>query len=150
MGQWRQATTGPQRSRRVSTAVPVRISTVDPERDPDTGKLFFRSSDETTANLSRGGAYVRSWEPLASGRRVVVTIELEDGRELQLVGRVAWTRRELTPAAPGQIEASGYGIEFAGGSSAERAALDGYLEGIETPASFSPNREAPKTVTPHS
>ncbi len=89
MGQWRQAERGPQRFPRVATAVPVRVSTVDPETDPNDGKLFFRSSEETTANLSRGGAFVRSWEPLAAGRRVVA-VRFQDSllsRQVVIHGR---------------------------------------------------------------
>ena len=135
MGQWRKPQTGLQKFPRVGASVPVRISTVDPEVDPDTGRTFFRTAEETTANLSRGGAYVRSWEPLASGRRVVLTIELPDRGELQLVGRVAWTRRELQPPAADQLEAPGYGVEFAGASAAELAVLDRYLTALESRAS---------------
>jgi Tfp pilus assembly protein PilZ len=134
MGHWRKPQTGLQKFPRVATSVPVRITTVDPEVDPDTGRTFFRSADETTANLSRGGAYVRSWEPLASGRRVVLTIELPDRGELQLVGRVAWTRRELRPEAGDRLEAPGYGVEFADASTAELAALDRYLTLLESGA----------------
>ncbi|HPG28467.1 MAG TPA: PilZ domain-containing protein, partial [Myxococcota bacterium] len=90
----------------------------------DDDRLFFRSAEETTANLSRGGAFVRSWEPLAAGRRVVVTIDLSRDEELQLVGRVVWTRRRL---GPGQDEAPGYGVEFLQPTAAERSALDALL-----------------------
>lgn len=151
MGQWRQAQTGLQKFPRVSTAVPVRVTTVEPEIDPDTGKTFFRSAEETTANLSRGGIFLRSWEPLAAGRRVVVAIFLPKGEELQLVGRVAWTRRELRPKGSEGIEAPGYAIEFVGGSSAELAALDRYLTSLKpkytltpiAPLSSSPNVPQP-------
>ena len=131
MGQWRQTQPGKQKFPRVATNVPVRITTVDPERDPDTGRRFFRSAEETTANLSRGGAFVPSWEPLAPGRRVVVAIDLPDHGELQLIGRVAWTRRELRPQGPRELEEPGYGIEFVGGSATELAALDRYLNRLE-------------------
>ena len=131
MGQWRQTQPGSQKFPRVATAVPVRITTVDPEIDPDTGRSFFRSAEETTANLSRGGAFVHSWEPLAPGRRVVIVIDLPDQGELQLVGQVAWTRRELRPSSPGELQQPGYGIEFTSGSAGERAALDRFLEELE-------------------
>jgi hypothetical protein len=127
MGQWRQAQTGTQRYTRVRASVPVRISTVDAERDPDTGKLFFRSTETTTANLSRGGAYVHSWEPLAAGRSVVMSIDLPSGQEIQVVARVAWTRRELRQADSQELQTPGYGLEFIGGTSAELAALDAFL-----------------------
>lgn len=130
MRQWRQAETGLQKFRRVPTSVPVRISTVDAEIDPSTGRAFFRSAEETTANLSRGGAYVKSWEPLAAGRRVVLAIVLPGEEELQLVGRVVWTRRALRPPPNGELEPAGYGIEFVGGSRAELDALGRFLKAI--------------------
>jgi hypothetical protein len=153
MGQWRQAHTGLQRHPRVVTSVPIRISTVDPEVDPNTGKLFFRSAEETTANLSRGGAYLRSWEPLEAGRRVVVTIELASGRELQLTGRVVWTRRELRRLPTRGVEAPGYGIEFLGSSRRELDRLDRLIEILDQPsnataATAHPSEPATTPATP--
>jgi len=135
MGQWRQPATGLQQFPRVATAVPVRVSTVDPEVDPTTGRAFFRTAEETTANLSRGGAYVRTWEPLAAGRRVVLTLDLSErqngSQELQLVGQVVWTRRELTAGAGSGLEQPGYGVEFIEGSRFELDALAAHLTRLE-------------------
>ena len=149
MGQWRQAKAGLQKFPRVATAVPVRVSTVDAETDPATGRTFFRSAEETTANLSRGGAYLKSWEPLASGRRVVITIDLPDEGELQLVGRVVWTRRALRQNTAGELEPAGYGVEFVGGSRTELEALDRYLSRIESrPAASTATTIGPSVPTP--
>ncbi len=150
MGQWRQAQTGLQKFPRVATSVPVRISTVDAETDPASGRSFFRSAEETTANLSRGGAYVRSWEPLAAGRRVVITIDLPDEGELQLVGRVVWTRRALRPNDAGDLEPAGYGVEFVGGSRSELDALGRYLTGLASRATTTtaPSVSLPSAPTP--
>jgi Tfp pilus assembly protein PilZ len=153
MGQWRQANTGLQRDPRIATSVPIRIATVDPEIDPSTGKAFFRSAEETTANLSRGGAYLRSWEPLEAGRRVIVAIDLPNGEELQLSGRVVWTRRELRPNRSRDLEAPGYGIEFYGHSSRELRHLDQLLiKGLErTPSptiSAGASTTAPSSIKP--
>ena len=122
--------------------MPVRISTVDPEIDPDSGVSFFRSTEATTANLSRGGVFVHSWEPLAAGRRVIVALDLPAGGELQMVGQVVWTRRKLTPRIGEPVEAPGYGIEFAGGSRAEQAAIQQILD-----APSAPPTEGPATAT---
>lgn len=153
MGQWRQAQAGLQRFPRVVTEIPIRIGTVDAETDPSTGRTFFRSAEETTANLSRGGAYIHSWEPLATGRTVVITIDLPSERggaqELQLVGEVVWTRRGVKPAKSGALEPAGYGVEFVGGSCTELEALDRFLNGLEpkarvtTPSHLSPNAPTP-------
>jgi Tfp pilus assembly protein PilZ len=129
MSGWRQPFAEPQQKfPRLETCVPVRIATVDPETDPDTGLTFFRNTEATTANLSRGGAFVHSWEPLAAGRRVIVALDLPSGGELALVGRVVWTRRKLAPRLEGPLEAPGYGIEFEGGSRAEQAAIQQILD----------------------
>jgi Tfp pilus assembly protein PilZ len=132
MGVWRQPNTGIQRFPRKTATVAVRISTVDPETDPSTGKLFFRSAEETTANLSRGGAYVRSWEPLEAGRRLVVDVQLPDARRLQLVARVAWTQRQLRSSRPGELDSTGYGVEFGDASRSELARLECYLDSLES------------------
>jgi hypothetical protein len=146
MGQWRKANTGLQKFPRVATAVPVRISTVDAETDPDTGKVFFRSVEETSANLSRGGAYLRSWEPLEAGRRVIVAIDLESGEELQLSAHVVWTRRELRISGSENIDAPGYGVEFFGGSHRDLARLDRLLDDLDTKAASHSLHNAPRST----
>ena len=148
MGHWRQANTGVQRFQRVAMSVPVRISTVDPETDPRTGKSFFRSAEETTANLSKGGAYLRSWEPLGAGCRVIVTIDLSSSEQLQLSARVVWTRRELRPSPTDTVEEPGYGVEFYGTSTRELACLERLIERLES--TLQPVHPAnPTTPNPH-
>lgn len=139
---WRQPRPAPQKFPRQATCVPVRVSTVDPEVDPDSGGSFFRTSEATTGNLSRGGVFVHSWEPLAAGRRVIVALDLPAGGELQLVGRVVWTRRKLTPRLGEPVEAPGYGIEFAGGSRAEQAAIQQILDAPSAPPAEGPGATA--------
>lgn len=112
--------------RRVAVRLPVRISTIDPETDPWTGKPYFRSSDETCANVSRGGAFVLTTETVAPGRRVLLELSMPNGESVQALGRVAWSRSSLAPA--GRAERSGFGVEFLGGSAEELAALESFLE----------------------
>ena len=57
-----------QGHRRVSARIPIRISTIDPEKDPKTGKLFFFTSDEFSSDLSRGGAFVVTPELIEPGK----------------------------------------------------------------------------------
>ena len=134
MSGWRQASTEQQKFPRQATRIDVRISTVDPEIDPDSGEPFFRSTEATTANLSRGGVFVYSWEPLASGRRVIVALDLPSGGELSLFGQVVWTRRRLESRNAGDLEAPGYGIEFVGVTRAEQAAVQQILDRDDTSA----------------
>ena len=109
-----------RRHPRVPLAIPVRISSIDPEID-GVGGSVFRSSEERLANLSRGGACVRSTEPLPPGRRVLLELELPDGDLFETVGRVAWSR--LVVAGEGRLEA-GCGIEFLEASEDRGARLD--------------------------
>jgi Tfp pilus assembly protein PilZ len=117
---------GRRRHRRVDALLPVRISTLEPERDPWTGRPFFRASQETCANVSRGGAFVRTAEPLTPGRRVLLEFQLPDGHPLEAIGRVAWTRRVLAPLE--RDSEAGIGIEFLGGPSDQLMALENWIE----------------------
>ena len=115
-----------RRHRRVSATMPVRISTIEPERDPWTGRPFFRASQETCANVSRGGAYVQTGEPLAPGRRILLEITLPDGQPVEAIGRIAWSKRVLTPRER-DVQA-GIGIEFLGGAAEQFSALENYID----------------------
>lgn len=114
-----------RRYERIDSTIPVRISTIEPERDPWTGRPFFRSLQETCGNVSRGGAFIRTDEPLDAGRRILVEIHLPSGRPLEAIGRIAWVKRVLSPDH-GEND-SGIGIEFLGGASEQLQALDEYV-----------------------
>jgi Tfp pilus assembly protein PilZ len=126
----------PQESnRRVVIRVPIRVSTIDPDVEPDTGKPYFRTGEELSANLSRRGAFVMTSEPVSPGRRVLLEFALPDGPEIQAVGRVAWTRRPV--ASPGESRASeevaGIGIEIVSGKRQHLAALEAFIERQQRP-----------------
>jgi Tfp pilus assembly protein PilZ len=125
-----------RRYRRVHASLPVRVATIESENDPYTGRPFFRALQETCANVSRGGAFVKTNEPLAPGRRVLLELSLPSGAQVEAVGRVAWTKRVITP--DGSEADSGIGIEFLGGASEHFSALEQFLnrEG-KTPSSDS-------------
>ena len=121
-----------RRHRRVSARMPVRISTIEPERDRWTGRPFFRATRETCANVSRGGLFVHTHEPLPPGRRILIEMALPNGRPVEAIGRVAWSKRVM---ARGEIEAeSGIGVEFLGGSPDHFAELEAYIHEIEPAA----------------
>ena len=123
-----------RRHPRRSSELPVRISTIDPEKDPYTGRPFFRSVSETCANVSKGGAFVRTRESFESGRRVLVELTLPDGRALEAIGRVAWSRHVLAPG--GRADDAGLGVEFLGAASEHFNALEAFLQddGKDTPS----------------
>ena len=111
-----------RREPRVPLNAPVRISTIDPELDPGTGSRFFRSSDETCANVSRTGLFIRTAEPLEPGRRLLVELTLPGGEDIDAVGRVAWVKKSLGPGAE-----RGVGVELLGATSEELARLQGWI-----------------------
>ena len=114
-----------RRHPRVDVTLPVRISTIDPEVDPRTGRPYFRASREVCANLSRGGLFIRTQEPPTPGRRVLVEMHFPDGSPLEAVGRVAWSKVVL---APGQEpEENGVGVEFLGAPPDQLTALETFL-----------------------
>jgi len=115
-----------RRHRRIQASLPVRISTIEPERDPWTGRRFFRASQETCANVSRGGAFVQTSEPLAPGRRILVELKLPNGAPLEAIGRVAWTKRVMSPHQ--RDHAAGVGIEFVGGVAEQFSALEEFID----------------------
>lgn len=99
-----------RRHRRIPVHVAVRISTIDPETDPRTGRPYFRDTREYVANLSRGGAFIRTNDPPSPGRRVLVQIHVPDGEPIETIGRIAWSRKVLAPN--GDSEDGGAGVEF--------------------------------------
>ena len=119
-----------RRHRRVATDIACRISTIEPERDPWTGRPFFRASQEICHNVSRGGAFVKTTEPLDPGRRLLVEVHLPGGAPLEAIGRVAWTKRVMMPHA--RDAESGIGIEFIGAASEQFSALEDYIDTQET------------------
>lgn len=110
--------TRPRREPRAALNVPVRIATIDAERDPRSGRPFFRSSREVCSNVSRGGLFIRTAEPLEPGRRLLVELELPGGSEVEALGRVAWVKRSLVPG-----EERGVGVEIVGGLPDQLASL---------------------------
>lgn len=131
-----------QQHKRVSVRVPIRLSTVDPERDPKTGKLYFFTSEEVSANISRGGAFVATPEDIPEGRRILVEIDIPNGSKIQTLGRVVWKR-----LGSGQLDVSpqtrpGVGIEFTGGRPEHLSELDRYI------TTASRRRSAPPAMGP--
>ena len=117
-----------QRYPRSAVRLPVRISTIDAETDPETGKPFFLLAAETCENLSRGGLFVATHEPMRTGVRLLVELEMPGGREVQAIGRVAWSR--IDPADRGADERAGIGIEFLGGAPDDLVTVERYLERV--------------------
>ena len=112
-------------NQRYELKMDVRISTIDSETESTSGRKYFRTSEETCANVSRGGAFVLTSDPVAPGRRVLVELQLPDGPSVQAIGRVAWSKIAMGPSGP--LDESGIGVQFIGGEAVQLRALDEYL-----------------------
>ena len=115
-----------RRHNRVTTNLPVRISTIEPDLDPVTGRQYFRASWERCENLSRGGAFIRTHELLDPGRRVLIELSLPDGAQVEAIGRVAWTQRRLDPSA--RERGCGVGVEFLGAATEQLGRLGDFVD----------------------
>jgi hypothetical protein len=118
-----------RRHHRVELRVPVDVSTIDPERDPRTGRPYFRSCQEHCGNLSTGGMFISTPEPLSPGRRLLVRFHTPEGLAVETVARVAWRGRSESPGA----SEGGVGVEFIDASAATRAALERIVKGNPQP-----------------
>ena len=116
-----------RRFERVRADIPVRISTIEPDLDPLTGRRYFRASQERCANLSRGGVFVHTHELLDPGRRVLVELSLPDGEQVEAIGRVAWTQYTMRNGSSKGLDC-GVGIEFLGGATEQLSALEQFIE----------------------
>jgi len=102
-----------RRYKRIPVSIPVRISTVDPETDPWTGKSFFRAIEDVSVNISRGGLYVRTEEPIQPGQRVLLELFIPGEKPVETVGRVKWMNSTMQSNAGDR--GTGIGVEFMGG-----------------------------------
>ena len=111
---------------RANVRLQARISTISPQTDPSTGEAYYRSSDETCENISRGGAFVMTIEPIREGQELLIEIDLPDGHEVSTLGRVCWSRAKLPsdtdPRHPG------FGVEFLSGSRKNYEFFERYVE----------------------
>jgi Tfp pilus assembly protein PilZ len=116
-----------RRFARVRADIPVRLSTIEPDLDPLTGRTYFRMSQERSADLSPGGVFVETHELLDPGRRVLVELSLPDGGRIEAIGRVAWTKRAMRSASSAELDC-GVGIEFLGGAAEQLRALEEFVK----------------------
>jgi len=115
-----------RRHPRIPVRLPVRVSTIDPETDPWTGRPFFRASREWCGNVSRGGVHLLTQEPYAPGRRLLLEMKLPDGTAIEALGRVRWATRVVT-SLDRAVDDAGIGIEFLGAAPRELEALERFL-----------------------
>jgi hypothetical protein len=111
---------------RADVHLQARISTISPQTDPSTGRVYFRASDETCENVSRSGAFVMTLEPILEGQQVLIEIDLPGGHEVSTLGRVCWSRARLPSASDPRHP--GFGVEFLSGSRKNYHLFERYVE----------------------
>jgi len=129
MSQFDSSTWAPQRHRRSKVRLTAQIATVDPETDVATGKPYFRSSRESCSDISRGGAFIETDDPVDAGRRLLVELEVPEGGRVETLARVTWSRRALTEGS--RDGTAGFGIEFIGIPEDQLVVLERYLARLE-------------------
>jgi Tfp pilus assembly protein PilZ len=68
----------------------ARLACVDAQRDPRTGEALFWMMTVRTIDVSDGGLCIRAEQPVDCGRRVVLELDLPDGRTFDVAGRIVW------------------------------------------------------------
>jgi hypothetical protein len=92
---------------RLRVELTARLACLDPERDPRTGLTSYRVMTVRTVDVSDAGLCIRAEEAVNCGRRVVLELDLPDGRTCDVSGRIVW----LEPReADGKL--SRMGVEF--------------------------------------
>ncbi len=108
-----------RRNRRISYQVPVGVVDLQAKRVLNMSSI----------NVSRGGIFVDTNEPLGIGAPVVCNLPFgRDAEAMQLRGRVAWLRSN---SSAGPNRPSGLGIEFVDLSDAESDKLSNIVGGDE-------------------
>jgi Tfp pilus assembly protein PilZ len=120
-----------RRFERVDLRARVQLTSLDPERDPATGVPTTWDTDDLCETLSVGGAFVRTDDPPAKGRRVLLQIHLPSGESIETEGRVAWTR---VPLRAGTKD-PGVGIEFVAPTGDARKTLERFVTRVRSVAS---------------
>jgi len=93
--------------------------------DCSTRHLFVSNH---VCNISRGGLFIQSADPLPLNTEVSLVLHLpETGRNIFATGRVMWSS-DIEKESPRVVPGSG--IRFVGMTASDRAALESYLAGL--------------------
>ena len=104
---------------RSSLAVPVYVS--------DAGSRARTGIRFDAADVSGGGAFLRSDMLFEVGELLVLQFSLPNGRVIRASGRVVRTTGEVREPTDGKERLSGMGIEFVDLADEDRAAIDAQL-----------------------
>jgi c-di-GMP-binding flagellar brake protein YcgR len=99
------------------------------ERAPITAQVEYELTNASAgptrvrkclANVSVGGLFINSTEPLRAGTRMVVRFELPNKYRVIAVSRVCYTRKGM-----------GFGVEFLGLDEADRQEIQAYVSSVK-------------------
>jgi uncharacterized protein (TIGR02266 family) len=80
-------------------------------------------------DISRGGIFLRTTNPLPVFEKITIVLELPGGEEVELRGEVV---RAIEPEKAGPVVAAGMGVQFIDLTPDKRAFLEAYLERVKT------------------
>lgn len=100
-----------RKSRRIAKKIKSQVSAPD--------SLTY----STTHNLSDGGMFISTPDPIAPGTELELSLKLPNGEFMNVTGIVRWTRDEDPEGGP-----AGMGIEFASITDSEVAKIKNILE----------------------
>lgn len=100
-----------RKSRRIAKKIKSQVSAPD--------SLTY----STTHNLSDGGMFISTPDPIAPGTELELSLKLPNGEFMNVTGIVRWTRDEDPDGDP-----AGMGIEFASITDAEVSKIKKILE----------------------
>ena len=103
---------------------------------------FIKTAEESSLNLSQGGAFIKMDEPYSAGTLVKFKLKTPENGIIDGVGKVAWFRKpDGDPSIPG-----GVGIKFLKMSDEGRALLEGILENADVISSSPAGLPAAETA----
>ena len=110
---------------RVRVEFPVSFTTIDPQRNPVTGALFYETGEAMCVrDASRRGIGLRTSSTIEAGTRVLLHVGLGTEPEpVELFARTAWSRVEYVRGEHAGRPVCALGLELLDGS---RDALDRY------------------------
>lgn len=73
----------------------ARVSTLEAVVDPKTRDSFYVLTEARTLDIGEAGAGLKVDDPVATGQRVMVELELPDGSVLSCRASVRWTARDV-------------------------------------------------------
>ncbi|MFH1146204.1 MAG: PilZ domain-containing protein [Pseudomonadota bacterium] len=95
---------------RIPVNLPVHISNTDSGIHGPRERELFRLWNDRCVNMSLGGVFVRTTDPIPRASEVSIEIDLPAYRSFQAIGRVVWEKSLVFNHSKGTY--AGLGLEF--------------------------------------